>query len=71
MNHTVVFQFVKHAVDRGLVDLIGQRVEQHPDREWVARLAKHTKYLFEVFGFSHNSHGSKLMQLGCNKVLHP
>ncbi len=70
MNHTVVFQFVKHAVDRGLVDLIGQCVEQHPGREWVARLAKHTKHLFEVFGFSDNAHGSKLMQLGCNNVLH-
>ena len=51
MNHTVVFEFVKHAVHRGLVDLIVQDVKQHACRKCLARLAKHMEHLLKVFGF--------------------
>ena len=69
MNHTVVFEFLKHAVHRGLVHLIGQSIKQHTGRECVARLAKRLEHLLKVFGFSENAHGLKLTQLGCDNVL--
>ena len=70
MKHTVVFEFLKHAVHRGLVDLIVQDVKQHACRKCIAGLAKHMEHLLEVFGFSDNAHASKLTQLGCNNLLH-
>ena len=69
VNHAIVFEFLKYAVHRGLVDLIGQSIKQHAGRECVARLAKRLEHLLEVFGFSENAHGLKLTQLGCDNVL--
>ena len=71
MNHTVVFEFIKHAVHRGLVDLIVQDVKQHACRKRIVRLAKSMEHLLKVFGFSDHAHEPKLTQLGCNSVLHP
>jgi len=66
MNHTVIFEFFKHSVHRGLVDSVGQSVEQHAGRKCIARLAEHIEHLLKVFGFSDNSHDSKLTQPGCD-----